>query len=128
MLLKIHAGMLTHVGMQNVLLEISQMAKLSHPNVMSLLGVCTAADQGSSIVMPYMANGSLLDYLKRERKRLYVAFDAEPCTVSLILSLQCAMICHFDRYLVLGNSLFEYATRFHLEWHTLHCRRLSTGI
>ena len=53
------------------------MQELSHPNVMSLLGVCVDSPQGPSIVMPYMANGSLLDYLKRERKTLLLDFDAE---------------------------------------------------
>ena len=51
--------------------------ELSHPNVMSLIGVCVDGTQGPSIVMPYMGNGSLLDYLKKERKNLYLEFDAE---------------------------------------------------
>ena len=64
-----------------MLLEVSRMKDLSHPNVISLLGVCINSDQGPSIIMPYMANGSLLNYLKKERKRLYLGFDAEPNTV-----------------------------------------------
>ena len=57
--------------------EVSQMQDLSHPNVMSLIGVCVDSSQGPSIIMPYMANGSLLDYLKKERKSLHLMFDAE---------------------------------------------------
>ena len=57
--------------------EVSQMQDLFHPNVMSLTGVCVDSSQGSSIIMPYMANGSLLDYLKKERKSLQLNFDAE---------------------------------------------------
>ena len=53
------------------------MKDFQHPNVMSLIGVCLDAEPGVSIVMPFMANGSLLDYLKRERKNLYIKDDAE---------------------------------------------------
>ena len=58
------------------------MSELSHPNIMGVLGVHMDLTRGPSIVMPYMANGSLLDYLKRERKGLYLDFDAEADTVS----------------------------------------------
>ncbi len=43
-----------------------------HPNVMPLLGVCTDAGPGIALVMPYMAQGSLLDYLKRERSNVVI--------------------------------------------------------
>ena len=75
--------MFSHADVQSMLLEISQMKDLSHPNVMSLLGVCIYSEQGPSIVMPYMANGSLLSYLKKERKILYVDFDVDVDTVSI---------------------------------------------
>ena len=53
--------------------EISKMKDFQHPNVMSLIGVCLDAGPGVSIVMPFMANGSLLDYLKKERDNLYLS-------------------------------------------------------
>ena len=37
-----------------------------------LWSVCLDAGPGLSIVMPFMANGSLLDYLKKERDTLYL--------------------------------------------------------
>ena len=73
--------MFSHADVQSLLSEISQMKNLSHPNVMSLVGVCVNAAQGPAIIMPYMANGSLLDYLKKERKSLYLDFDADMDTV-----------------------------------------------
>ena len=48
------------------------MKDFDHPNVMSLVGVCLDAGPGVSIVMPFMANGSLLGYLKQERDSLYL--------------------------------------------------------
>ena len=73
--------------------EVSQMQDLSHPSVMSLVGVCVEASQGPSIVMPYMANGSLLDYLKRERKTLLLSFDAEVEEIVSVRKLLLRM-CH----------------------------------
>ncbi len=66
-----------------MLSEVVKMHDLAHPNVMTLLGVCVHADQGPSIIMPYMANGSLLDYLKKERERLDVDYDAEEDNVKI---------------------------------------------
>ena len=48
------------------------MSRFSHTHVMSLIGVCLEAGY---IIMPYMANGSLLKYLKRERKSLIIFQD-----------------------------------------------------
>ena len=53
------------------------MKDLFHPNVMTLLGICPNAAHGPCIVMPYMENGSLLDYLKKKRKELLLDFDVE---------------------------------------------------
>ena len=60
------------------------MYKLSHPNVMSLTGVCVDASGGPAIVMPYMANGSVLHYLKKEKEKLVLPEDADPEVVSLV--------------------------------------------
>ena len=49
------------------------MKDFHHPNVMTLIGVCLDAGPGVSIVMPFMANGSLLDYLNKERGSLYLS-------------------------------------------------------
>ena len=53
--------------------KITKMKDLQHPNVMTLIGVCLDAGPGVSIVMPFMANGSLLDYLKKERDKIYLS-------------------------------------------------------
>ena len=73
--------------------EVNQMQDLSHPNIMSIIGVCVYSSQGPSIVMPYMANGSLLDYLKRERNTLLMNFDAEEEEIVSVRKLLLRM-CH----------------------------------
>ena len=54
---------------------------LSHPNVMSLTGVCLDAGGGPAVVMPYMDNGSVLHYLKKETKKLVPSNDADSSVV-----------------------------------------------
>ena len=57
--------------------EVLKMQSFKHPNVMSLIGVCENFCGGPAVVMPFMANGSTLDYLKRERKSLMLHGEAE---------------------------------------------------
>ena len=52
------------------------MKKFDHFNVLSLIGVCLDLTEAPCIVMPYMGEGSLLSYLKRERPRLNIAENA----------------------------------------------------
>ena len=40
------------------------MASFEHKNVMSLLGVCLASEM-PLIIMPFMAKGSVLEYVKK---------------------------------------------------------------
>ena len=53
------------------------MAKFSHPNVMRLIGVCIDKGVSPYIIMPYMAYGSLLSYLKKQRAELTLANDED---------------------------------------------------
>ena len=56
--------------------EVKKMSGFNeHPNVMPLLGVCMDAGAGVSLIMPYMEQGSLLDYLRRERNNLVILND-----------------------------------------------------
>ena len=70
-------GLFTASDVESMLDEITKMKDLHHPNVMSLIGVCLDAGPGVSIVMPFMANGSLLDYLKKEREKIYLPDTSE---------------------------------------------------
>ena len=59
-----------------------KMKDFDHPNIVSLIGVCIATGSSPYIVMPFMANGSLLSYLKQQRHRLTIANGAEQDLVS----------------------------------------------
>ena len=51
--------------------EIFVMKNFSHPNIVGLLGVCLDSEDGFPyIVMPFMSNGNLKEFLKRNRTHL----------------------------------------------------------
>lgn len=70
--------------------EILKMHQFNHPNVMRLIGVCwTPSDHDTRssdpcIVMPFMANGSLLDYLRKEADSLFVETEQDPKVSEII--------------------------------------------
>jgi len=64
-------------SIKNLLLECSRMACFDHPNVLTLIGVCLDGGPAPFIVMPFMFNGSLLSYLKKERDKLVLQTDTE---------------------------------------------------
>ena len=63
--------------------ESVKMKQFNHPNVMNLIGVCLNAGPAPYIVMPFMANGSLLSYLRKERSNLLLDETADEDSVRL---------------------------------------------
>ena len=59
------------------------MKELHHSHVMNLIGVCLDAGPTPYIVLPFMANGDLLSYLKKHREKLLVTTEVEDDEVSL---------------------------------------------
>ena len=55
--------------------ESMKMSRFKHAHVMGLIGVCLIAGSAPYIIMPYMANGSLLKYLKKERMSIVIHED-----------------------------------------------------
>ena len=53
------------------------MSRFKHVHVMGLIGVCLDAGSAPYIIMPYMANGSLLKYLRRERKNVVILNETD---------------------------------------------------
>ena len=52
--------------------ESEKMQGFEHPHVLNIIGVCVDAGPAPYIVMPFMANGSLLAYIKKEKMNLVV--------------------------------------------------------
>ena len=64
------------------------MYSFKHPNVLTLNGVCLDGGPNPYIIMPFMANGSLHAYLKKNRGMLTVA-SKDDCVeeVNIMLSI-----------------------------------------
>ncbi|KAL5476079.1 hypothetical protein EMCRGX_G025984 [Ephydatia muelleri] len=75
--LKTLKGLFTMRDLHNMMSEILKMQDFNHPHVMTLMGMSFDAANTPSMVMPYMANGSLLSYLKMNRPLLLVADTAD---------------------------------------------------
>ena len=69
------AGYFDQTEIDKIMEESLKMRKFKHSHVMGLIGVCLDAGPAPYIVMPYMANGSLLSYLKKERGSLVFKED-----------------------------------------------------
>ena len=59
------------------------MSRFKHSHVMGLVGVCLDTGTAPFIIMPYMANGSLLKHLKRERKNVVLSDENDEDEVSV---------------------------------------------
>lgn len=72
-----YLGFLQEELIRGLLQECAKMHKFNHPHVLKLMGVCLDGGPAPYIVMPFMANGSLLSYLRKERKKLVLQEDSE---------------------------------------------------
>ena len=67
---------------EKLLKEVTTMLSFDHPNVMSLIGVCFDGEI-PMIIMPYMSNGSVLEYVKQNKTELF--YDSEVKKVYMTL-------------------------------------------
>ena len=68
-------GFYDHGMVRNMLEECSRMSTFDHVNVLTLIGVCLDGGPAPYIIMPFMANGSLLAYLKKNRSSLVISSE-----------------------------------------------------
>ena len=69
-------GFYSAKNIEDLIAESERMKRFKHQNVMGLIGVSIDVGERPFIVMPFMANGSLLTYLKKNRSQFTVAEDA----------------------------------------------------
>ena len=65
------SALLSSNDKEKLLKEVSLMVEFKHPNVMSLTGVCIDGEM-PLLIMPFMTNGTVLQYVKKERYKLYI--------------------------------------------------------
>ena len=66
----------------SIINEALKMKSFNHLNVLPLIGICLDPIEAPCIVMPFMNEGSLLSYLRREKHNLIVSGMAEEKTIS----------------------------------------------
>ena len=76
---------------EKLLKEVTTMLSFTHPNVMSLIGMCFDEDV-PYIVMPYMPNGSVLGYVKQNKEQLY--FDLHSNKEQVYRYICNVLVCH----------------------------------
>ena len=77
-----HAGTFNQVEVDDFVEESLKMSRFKHAHVMGLIGLCLDGGPAPLIIMPFMANGSLLKYLKMERDNLIVRENSDEDKVS----------------------------------------------
>ena len=72
-----NVGFIDDDAVEELICECIRMKHFNHPNVMTLIGVCFDRGQVPYIVLPFMANGSLLSYLTKEQVNLTVRKECD---------------------------------------------------
>lgn len=93
--------------MQELLYEAHIMTKLKHPNVLRIIGVTFFGErQQLSLVTDFMRNGSLLDYLRKNRDKWFKT-DSQTVTNKLNkFSLQIfEAMCYLEERNVIHRDL-----------------------
>ena len=60
-------GFYDHSTSEELVRECIKMKDLNHPNILRLIGICVDGGPAPFIITPFMENGSLLSYLRRNR-------------------------------------------------------------
>ena len=101
--------------------ESLKMSRFKHAHVMGLVGVCLDSGNAPLIIMPYMANGSLLKYLKRERESLIVSEENDEDEVNCIFSSRSMQFQSITSYLYSHiQAFFAISTIIN---NALHCAK-----
>ena len=84
---------------RDLLRECDKMYEFNHPNVLKLTGVCMDGGSSPYIIMPFMANGSLDAYLKKERGNLLL--DPNSTMVDDVVNDRIFFTPHFIKLCIL---------------------------
>ena len=87
MLLILLTGFFDQNRTTDMIKESVKMHGLEHPHVISIIGVCVDAGPSPYIVMPFMANGSLLTYIRKEKNKLVQSIDSTDDDLASVFSV-----------------------------------------
>ena len=88
------------------------MASFTHPNVMSLLGLCYEEEM-PLLIMPFMSGGNVLKYVRQNKETLYLDQDTANVTqVRIIYIIYLLGVCYPSNKVFWRLYLVYYVTRF----------------
>ena len=107
------------------------MARFDHPNVMKLLGVSISKSTTLLVIMPYMAQGSLLTFLRKNRDEL--TFDVKE-SLQLQTQVKLMLLCtvatcsffHAHRLAMVAPNYCPCACKWPKGWSIYLVRDLFT--
>ena len=74
------------------------MLSFEHKNVMTLIGVCIDGEM-PLLIMPFMSNGSVLEFLKNHKNELLCCNTSQAMVLSYSFKsalLQCCYLCFYQ--------------------------------
>ena len=81
-----HSALLSVTDRERLLKEVSIMLSFSHPNLMPLTGLSIDGEM-PLLIMPFMTNGSVLEYVKQHREKMYFLENTNDLEVRIIMLL-----------------------------------------
>ena len=81
------SALFTQTDMERLAKEVSTMLSFEHTNVMSLIGVCIDGEM-PLLIMPFMSNGSVLEFVKHHRDELF-------CSEGMVYTRYCRLLRFF---------------------------------
>ena len=96
--------------------EVSTMLSFKHTNVMSLIGVCIEGEM-PLLIMPFMSNGSVLDFIRYRKIEFLITHKASQQEVYKFKS-KSPQVCMYSpcRSRQLVRLYLEYVTKLQKEW------------
>ena len=78
------AGFVQDSLIRNLLKEGAKMSSLDHPNILTLIGICVDGGPVPLLVLPFMFNGCLRSYLRKEKANLVLSPSKEQDSLDIV--------------------------------------------
>ena len=79
-------GFYDHSTSEELVRECIKMKDLNHPNILRLIGICVDGGPAPFIITPFMENGSLLSYLRKNRNTFLLPTEDNVTTRNFMIN------------------------------------------
>ena len=88
---------------EKLLKEMTTMLSFTHPNVMSLIGLCFDGEI-PLLIMPFMSSGNVLEFVKKNKEKLHLSREAKEVEVRTFLLACCLTLNMFPAHIQVENA------------------------